>query len=97
MNGCTSKDGGEVLAPPPIPTPSNQWHVPLPFFHSDQLYLVLYLRHQMAYQAYRGALMSQSMDMFYEALSDAPAKQKCPTCARLYAMPAQYEIPSDDP
>jgi hypothetical protein len=28
---------------------------------------------------------------------DAPTKQRCPTCARLYALPARYEMPSDDP
>jgi hypothetical protein len=94
--GGTSKEGGEVLAPPPIPTPSDQWRVPPPFFHPEQLDLVFDLRHQMADQAYRGTLMSQHIDMLYEAFSNAPAKQRCLTCARLYALPARNEMPSED-
>jgi hypothetical protein len=31
--GRTSKEGGEVLAPPPILKNLDQWHVPPPFFH----------------------------------------------------------------
>jgi hypothetical protein len=48
MDGRTSKEGGEVLAPPPSPTPSDQWRVPSTFFHPDQLDFVLDLRRQMA-------------------------------------------------
>jgi hypothetical protein len=93
----TTKEGGMVLAQLPIPTPLDQWCVPPPFFHPEQLDSVLDLRHQMANQAYHGTLMRQHMDILYEAFSDAPTKQRCPMCVRLYALPAQNKMPSEDP
>jgi hypothetical protein len=97
MDGHMSKEGGEVLAPPPIPTPSDQWCVPPPFFHPYQLNLVLDLRCQMEDQAYCGALMNQCMDILYEDFSDAPTKKICLTCTRLYGLPARNEMPSEEP
>lgn len=94
--GHTSKEGGKVLAPPPISITSDQWCVPSPFFHPEQLELVFDLRRQMADQAYHGTLMSQRIDMLYEAFSNAPTKQRCPMCVRLYALPAWNEMPSED-
>jgi hypothetical protein len=96
-DGRMSKEGGEVLVPPPISTPSDQWPVPLLFFHPKQLDLVLDLRRQMANHAYRGTLMSQCIDMLYEAFSNTPTKKRCPMCVRLYALPTRNEVPSEDP
>jgi hypothetical protein len=71
--GGTMKEGGKVLAPPPISIVPEPWHAPPPFFHPEQLDLVFDLRSQMADQVYRGTLMHQRIDMLYEAFSNAPA------------------------
>jgi hypothetical protein len=81
--GGTMMEGGEVFAPPPISIVPEPWRAPPPFFHPEQLELVFDLRSQMADQVHRGTLMHQRIDMLYEAFSNAPAGQKCPTCARL--------------
>ena len=47
VEGGTSKEGGEVLVPPPITITLDRWCVPLPFFHLEQQDLVFDLRHQM--------------------------------------------------
>jgi hypothetical protein len=83
--GGTSKEGGEVLAPPPISIVQEQWRVPPPFFHPEHLELMFDLRSQMADQVYHGTLMSQHIDMLYDAFSNAPAGKRCLTCARPYA------------
>ena len=44
QGGGTLKEGGEVLALPPIMVTLDQWRVPPPFFHPEQLELVFDLR-----------------------------------------------------
>jgi hypothetical protein len=95
-SGGTSKEGGEVLAPPPISTMQEQWHVPPPFFHPEHLELMFDLRSQMVDQVHRGTLMSQRIDMLYDAFSNAPAGQRCPTCAQPYVMPAREGTQDED-
>jgi hypothetical protein len=96
VEGGTSKEGGEVLAPPPISIAPEQWRVPPPFFHPEQLDLVFDLRSQMADQVYHCTLMHQRVDMLYEAFSNAPAGRRCPTCARPYALPTRNEPHNKD-
>ena len=74
-------EGGPVLVPPPITIIPEPWQDPSPFFHPEQLALVFELRSQMEDQIHRDILMHQCIDMLYEAYSNAPAGQKCPTCA----------------
>jgi hypothetical protein len=95
--GGTTKEGGEVLAPPPISIVLEQWRAPPPFFHPEQLDLVFDLRSQMADKVYRGTLMHQHIDILYEAFSNAPAGQRCPTCARPYALPTRNRPHNKDP
>ena len=95
--GGTTKEGGEVLAPPPISIVLEQWRGSPPFFHPEQLDLVFDLRSQMADKVYRGTLMHQHIDILYEAFSNAPAGQRCPTCARPYALPTQNRPHNKDP
>jgi hypothetical protein len=95
--GGTTKEGGKVLAPPPISIAPEQWRAPPPFFHPEQLDLVFDLRSQMADQVYRGTLMHQRIDMLYEAFSNAPTGQRCLTCARPYALPTRNGPHNEDP
>jgi hypothetical protein len=44
------------------------------------------LRSQMADQFYHGALMSQRIDMLYDAFANAPAGKIFPTCVRPYLL-----------
>jgi hypothetical protein len=55
------------------------------------------LQRQMANQVYRVTLMRQRIDMLYEAFSNAPTKQRCLTCARLFALPARNGRHNEDP
>jgi hypothetical protein len=95
--GGTTMEGGEVLVPPPISIVPEPWRAPPPFFHLEQLELVFDLRSQMADQVHRGTLMHQRIDMLYEAFSNAPAGQKCPTCARPFALPTRNGPHNEDP
>jgi hypothetical protein len=81
-SGGKTREGGKVLTPPPISSMQEQWRVPPPFFHPEHLELLFDLRGQMADQVHRGTLMSQRLDMLYDAFSNAPAGQRCPTCAQ---------------
>jgi hypothetical protein len=90
-------EGGPVLAPPPITTILEPWQDPPPFFHPEQLALVFELRSQMADQIHRDILMHQRIDMLYEAYSNAPADQKCPTCARPFVLQTRNGPLSGDP
>jgi hypothetical protein len=80
-SGGKSREGGKFLAPPPISAMQEKWCVPLPFFHPDHLELMFDLRSQMVVQVHCGTLMSQCMDMLYDAFSNVPTGQRCPTCA----------------
>jgi hypothetical protein len=90
-------EGGPVLAPPPITIILEPWQDPPPFFHLEQLALVFELRSQMADQIHYDILMHQRIDMLYEAYSNAPAGQKCPTCARPFVLQTRNGPHNDDP
>jgi hypothetical protein len=95
--GGLEVEGGPVLAPPPITTILDLCQEPPPFFHLEQLALVFELRSQMADQIHRDILMHQCIDMLYEAYSNAPAGQKCPTCARPFVLQPRNGPLSGDP
>jgi hypothetical protein len=50
----------------------------------------------MEYQAYYGTLMSQCIDILYEAFSNMLENQICLTCMILYSLPAPNKMPSED-
>jgi hypothetical protein len=50
----------------------------------------------MVEQAYYSTLISECVDMLYEAFSHMPTKKKCLMCARLYTLPSLNGMPSDD-
>jgi hypothetical protein len=94
--GGKSWEGGKALAPPPISTMQESWHVQPPFFHPEHLDLMFDLRSQVADQVHRGILISQRIDMLYDAFSNAPAGQRCPTCAQPFVMPARAGAQEED-
>jgi hypothetical protein len=94
--GMTVK-GGKVLAPPPISIVPRTMACPPPFFHPEQLELVFELQSQMADQIHHDILMHQRIDMLYEAFSNAPAGQKCLTCARPFVLQTQNGLTTEIP
>jgi len=93
----TEVEGGPFLAPPPLSTLSDFSQVPPPFFHPEQLTLVFELRSQMVDQIHQDTLMHQRIDMLYEAYSNAPPTQRCPTCARPFVLQPRDDPLNDDP
>jgi hypothetical protein len=79
-------EGHPVLAPPPLTALPDLCHAPPPFFNLEQLELIFELRSQMADQIHRDTLMHQWIDMLYDAFSNAPETQCCPTCARPFVL-----------
>jgi len=84
--GGTRVEGGEALTPPTISIVPKPWYAPTPFFHPEKLELVFNLQSQMVDQIHHDTLMHQRIDMMYEAFSNAPAGQKCLTCARPFVL-----------
>jgi hypothetical protein len=85
-------EGHPVLAPPPLTAIPEFCPALPPLFNPEQLELIFELRSQMADQIHRDTLMSQRIDMLYDAFSNAPTTQRCPTCARPFVLQ-----PRDDP
>jgi len=89
QQGDTTREGGTVFTPPPISSMQNQWCVPPPFFNPRHLELLFDLWSQMVDQGHRGILMGQHLDMLYDAFSNAPMGQRCPTCVQIFMMLAK--------
>jgi hypothetical protein len=87
--------GGETPVPPPTTSMHEQRCAPPPFLHPEHLDLVFDLQGQMADHAHRVLLMSQRLDMLFDAYSNAPAKKKCPMCAQPFVMQAR-EVEQED-
>jgi hypothetical protein len=94
--GGMTREGGTVLMPPPISFMQEQGRVPPPFFHPEHLELLFDLWGQMVDQVHHGTLMSQRLDMLYDAFSNAPVGQRCPTCAQPFVMPARAGAQDND-
>jgi hypothetical protein len=84
-----AKEDGTIFMPPPISCMQTQWSDPPPLLHPDLLNLVFDLRSQMADHAYRGTLMGQRVDMLFDAYSNVPLGQRCPTCLQHFVIPAK--------
>ena len=54
----------------------------------EHLALVFELRGHMADLEHRALLMGQRLDLLLDAYSNAPAKRKCPLCAKAFAISA---------
>jgi hypothetical protein len=52
----------------------------------EHLALMFDLHGHLSDLEHRALLMGQRMDMFFDAFSNAPAKQKCPLCAQAFAI-----------
>jgi hypothetical protein len=88
----TMQENHPILAPPPLNAIPEFNPAPPPLFSPEQLELIFDLRSHMADQLHRDTLISQWIDMLFNAFSNAPAKQHFPTCAKPFMLQ-----PSDDP
>lgn len=89
-------EGGMASMPHPISTMQESWHVQPPFFHPEHLDLMFDLRSQVVDQVHRTILISQRIDMLYDAYSNAPTGKRCPTCAQPYVLPARAGMQESD-
>jgi hypothetical protein len=82
--------------PHPLSIMQDSWHVQPPFFHPEHLELMFDLRSQVADQVHHAILISQCIDMLYDAYSNMPAGQRCPTCAQPFVLPARAGMQEGD-
>jgi hypothetical protein len=75
------REGGMAPMPRPLSIMQEEWHVQPPFFHPEHLELMFELRSLVEDQIHRAMLISQRIDMLYDAYSNKPPGQRCPTCA----------------
>jgi hypothetical protein len=88
----TVQENHPVLVPPPLTVIPEFNPGPPPLFIPEQLELIFDLRSHMADQLHRDTLISQRIDMLFDAFSNAPEKQHCPTYVKPFVLQ-----PSDDP
>ena len=62
----------------------------------EHLALVFDLRGHLPDLEHRARTMGQSMDMLFDAFSNAPSKQKCPLYAQAFAIPAGFTWQQDE-
>jgi hypothetical protein len=56
-------------------------------FRDEHLAVMIDIRGHLADLNHRALLLGQRMDMLFDALSNAPAKRRCPLCAQAFAIP----------
>jgi hypothetical protein len=71
-NRGTARGGHPVLVPPPLFAIPEFFLALPPLFSLEQLELIFELRSQMEDQLHRDTLMSQRINMLYDAFSNAP-------------------------
>ena len=81
-----------VLPPPPL-TVIPEFNPTLPpLFNPKKLELIFDLRSHMTYQLHHDTITSHRINILFDAFSNAPEKQRSPTCVSPFMLQ-----PSDDP
>jgi hypothetical protein len=83
---CTIQEEFPIVAPPPLNTVEECDQTPPNLFSPEQLELIFDIRGYMADQLHRDTLINNRIDMLFDAFSNAPAKQRCPTCAQPFVL-----------
>jgi hypothetical protein len=95
MDTTTTMEGATCIVQEEIPPKDRPTGPPLPnpdmvcdqsppsLFTLEHLELIFEMRSYMMEQLHRHTLISSRLDMLFDAFSNAPVKQRCPTCATL--------------
>jgi hypothetical protein len=90
-------EGGPILVLPPITIVLEPWKEPLPFFHPEQLALVFELQAIWQIRSTMTYSCTNASTCCMRQYSNAPAGQKCPTCARSFVLQTRNGPHNDDP
>jgi hypothetical protein len=85
------EEGGIAPMPRPLSAMQEVGRVQLPLLHPDHLTLVFELRSMVEDLIHRTSLVSQRVDLLYDAYSDTQPGQRCPTCAQPFVLIAKAD------
>jgi hypothetical protein len=83
------EEGGIAPMSCPLSAMHEVGRVQFPLLHPDHLTLVFELRSLVEDLIHRISLVSQRVDLLYDAYSNTPPGQRCPTCAQPFVLIAK--------
>jgi hypothetical protein len=89
---CTMQEEFPILVPPPLNTVKECDQAPPNLFNPEHLELIFDIISYMVDQLHRDTLINNRIDMLFDAFSNAPAKQRCPTCAQPFVLQPNDDI-----
>jgi hypothetical protein len=95
LGASLDREGGTAPMPCPLSVMQEEGRGHLPLLHPDHLKLIFELRSLVEDLIHRTSLVSQRVDLLYEAYSNTPPGQRCPTCAQAFVLIATEDGEGD--
>jgi len=95
LEASLDREGGTTPMPHPMSVMQEEGHGHLPLLHPDHLKLIFELQSLVEDLIHRISLVSQQLDLLYEAYSNTPPGKRCPTCAQKFVLIATEDCEGD--